>query len=79
MRANSSKTTNSSKNISEPALTKKKTSVKKMPLVKKLSLEDNQRREMIREAAYYLAEKCEFNPVMTEQNWLLAEKQIDQI
>ena len=35
------------------------------------------RNAMTAEAAYYISEKCGFNPALTDQCWLEAEKQID--
>lgn len=35
------------------------------------------RNAMITEAAYYISEKCGFNPSLTDQCWFEAEKQID--
>ena len=79
MRTASTKTTGRAKKIPAAINAPGKTLLKKTVVTERPVLSPEKRLEMIRMAAYYLAEKSGFNPEMTTQNWLSAEKQIDKI
>ena len=58
--------------------------LKRMPISdsdqkEKKGLDEKQRLEMISIAAYYIAEKNGFTTELTQMNWILAEKQIDNL
>lgn len=43
------------------------------------NLSEEQRRQYIEVAAYYIAEKCGFDCSRDSENWLAAEAEIDQL
>ena len=57
----------------------KRAPVQKLEQTDKQGLDQDQRLEMISVAAYYIAERNGFTPELNEVNWILAEKQIDNI
>ena len=72
-------TKNRIKKSVESKKARERTSVQKLAKTDKQTLEEDQRLEMISVAAYYIAEKNGFTPELTEVNWILAEKQIDNL
>lgn len=73
------KTKTRPKKTAESSLISKKMPEQPATSVEPQNLGPARRLEMISVAAYYIAEKNGFNPNMTEVNWILAEKQIDNI
>lgn len=72
------------KAVSKKRATSKKTTVKnktvtakRKNVAKKMAVSDAVRRQMVAEAAYYIAEKRGFNGGDVHDDWHQAEKQID--
>jgi hypothetical protein len=53
--------------------------VRKVPRLDVELLTDQQRRELIATAAYYLAEKRDFEPGHEAEDWMAAEAQIGSL
>jgi hypothetical protein len=77
--ASSKKATDQKQTLSIKDKTSATTTNKKQQKTRRINIDEAQRREMIAQSAYLLAEKREFKDGDPTQDWLMAEAEVDTL